>query len=113
MEIFETDINGDGVDDLVAYEVLDDGGLVVAADVDGDGQFDLVAYDQDGDGVPDEIWADADFADTVPAEQAPEPAGIADYDAAYSSPNPAMDAAFLSDMAAMQHETNMTVINNI
>ncbi|MEV0728393.1 MULTISPECIES: hypothetical protein [Polymorphospora] len=117
-EVFMEDVNGDGVEDIVAYEQLPDGGIIAGADTDGDGLIDVMTYDQDGDGVAEQVWEEGvgtyDVAPTEPTTEA-----APDYTADYSSDSAPVesggyyDAAAVSDMLATQHEASMSIINNI
>ncbi|WP_433616165.1 hypothetical protein ACQP2P_13880 [Dactylosporangium sp. CA-139114] len=54
-EIYEYDVDGDGVNDVVEVTQYSDGSTLVVADVDGDGSSDIAIYDEDGDGVADGV----------------------------------------------------------
>lgn len=60
-EIFETDVNGDGVDDTVNVTVDADGGLLTTADTNADGLVDMATYDADADGVFETAAVDTNF----------------------------------------------------
>jgi hypothetical protein len=123
-EVFEMDVNGDGIDDQVVAQEYADGSIVSMADTDGDGEYDIAAYDADGDGVPEEVYdandytasdtsyaGDSEASYAADSEPAPASDGENPYaDAAASDPN---YAANVSDLMAAQHESAMAVINNL
>jgi hypothetical protein len=61
-EIYEYDVNDDGLADVVEVTQYSDGSTLVVADVDGDGYGDIAAYDEDGDGVADGVVTPDDLA---------------------------------------------------
>ncbi|MFF5225250.1 hypothetical protein [Dactylosporangium sp. NPDC000521] len=69
-EIYEYDVDGDGVNDVVEVTQYSDGSTLVVADVDGDGYGDIAVYDEDGDGVADGVVT----PDDVPVGYADETA---------------------------------------
>ncbi|UWZ38430.1 hypothetical protein Drose_09405 [Dactylosporangium roseum] len=124
---FTADVDGDGVEDPAEIYTLDDGSNVIVADTDGDGEADYAALDSDGDGRY-ELAYDANTGETIDLTS-DELAGYgADYDGSGGNldgdvvtADPTTtgdsgsyyDAAAVSDMLAMQHETSMAVIDNI
>src|SRR3712207_1308461 len=83
-DVFEMDVNGDGVDDVVVAQEYADGSVLSVADTDGDGVADIVAYDAEGDGVPDEIYDANDSTHGAGAGNAGAAGGSADYASDYS-----------------------------
>ncbi|HEX5598699.1 MAG TPA: hypothetical protein VFX61_22170 [Micromonosporaceae bacterium] len=78
-EIFEVDVNNDGVEDVVQVQELADGGTMILVDTNADGMVDVAAYDADGDGVIDAIAIDTDFDGTADETYV---AGAGDYTSA-------------------------------
>ncbi len=127
---FSTDLDGDGVEDQAVIYTTDDGANVIVGDVNGDGEADFAALDQNGDGVYEVSYnaLTGEYTDLTA-----EPSDTADYDgsggnldgdvarydtqaadtASAGSTGGYYDAAAVSDMMAMQHETSMAIINNI
>jgi len=121
---FSTDLDGNGTDDPAAIYTLDDGSNVLVGDLDHDGQMDVAALDPDGDGVYDQAYDPKTGAVTDLTDDTAEPDYGAEYDGSGGNLDADVadagaggggyyDAAAVSDMMAMQHETAMTVINNI
>ncbi|GAB3873413.1 hypothetical protein ACFPIJ_01100 [Dactylosporangium cerinum] len=138
---FTTDLDGDGVEDQAVIYTTDDGANVIVGDLDGNGEADFAALDEDGDGVYEQSYnaLTGEYTDLTaePADTADYDGSggnldgdISQYDtaadtetadtetadtetAASSGTGGYYDAAAVSDMMAMQHETNMAVINNI
>ncbi|GAA2583487.1 hypothetical protein GCM10010399_11630 [Dactylosporangium fulvum] len=131
---FTADVDGDGVEDPAEIYTLDDGSNVIVADTDGDGEADYAALDSDGDGRY-ELAYDANTGETIDLTSDDLVDYGADYDgsggnldgdvvnaeagdtttdtATTGDSGSYYDAAAVSDMLAMQHETSMAVINNI
>ncbi|GGM12303.1 hypothetical protein ACFFX1_32845 [Dactylosporangium sucinum] len=119
---FSADLDGDGVEDQAEIYTLEDGSNVLVGDLDGDGVADVAALDADGDGVYEQLYDDRTGVTTDLTE---EPDYTAEYDgsggnldgdvAATESADTGgyYDAAAVSDLLAMQHETSMAVIDNI
>ncbi|BCJ66016.1 hypothetical protein [Polymorphospora rubra] len=61
VEFIETDVDGDGYDDLVRVEVDEHGGILAQADTNGDGIIDMATYDVNGDGVAEYAEVDTDY----------------------------------------------------
>ncbi|MEU7875316.1 hypothetical protein [Dactylosporangium sp. NPDC049140] len=118
---FSTDLDGNGTDDPAAIYTLDDGSNVLVGDLDHDGQMDIAALDSDGDGVYEQAYDPATGVTTdLTDDAAPDydgSGGNLDGDVSgagdASSGGGYWDAGAVSDMMEMQHETAMTVINNI
>ncbi|GAA3281909.1 hypothetical protein Dvina_09935 [Dactylosporangium vinaceum] len=131
---FSTDLDGNGTEDPAAIYTLDDGSNVLVGDLDHDGQMDIAALDSDGDGVYEQAYDPAtgtvtDLTDGAGIDSSGTDGGAdPDYSAEYdgeggnldgdvaSGAEPSggyYDAAAVSDMMAMQHETSMAIINNI
>ena len=89
-EIYEYDVDGDGVNDVVEVTQYSDGSTLVVADVDGDGYADIAVYDEDGDGVADGVVT----PDDVPVGYA-EDSGYPD-DTTDTTSQPASDGSSAS-----------------
>ncbi|MEV4511898.1 hypothetical protein AB0K00_23380 [Dactylosporangium sp. NPDC049525] len=130
---FTTDLDGDGVEDQAVIYTTDDGANVIVGDLNGDGEADFAALDEDGNGVYEQSYnALTDEYTDLTADPAytAEPTDTAEYDGSGgnldgdvsaadtaadtgASTGGYYDAAAVSDMMAMQHETSMAIINNI
>lgn len=139
---FSADLDGDGVEDQAVIATLEDGGNVIVGDLDGNGEADFAAVDEDGNGVYEQSY-NALTGEYTDLTAEPADTGTADYDGSggnldgdiaqydttqYDTETAAdtsadagtdtgtggyYDAAAVSDMMAMQHETSMAIINNI
>ncbi|MEV8512463.1 hypothetical protein [Dactylosporangium sp. NPDC051484] len=123
---FSTDLDGDGVQDQAAIYTLDDGSNVLVGDIDHDGHADIVALDSNGDGVYEQMYDinTGVTTDLTDPDYGSDDYGTADYDgsggnldgdisSAGAGGGGYTDAGAISDMLAMQHETSMSIINNI
>ncbi|MER7005122.1 hypothetical protein ABT297_19020 [Dactylosporangium sp. NPDC000555] len=128
---FSTDLDGDGVEDQAVIYTLDDGSNVLVGDIDHDGHADIVALDSNGDGVYEQMYDinTGVTTDLTDPGYGSDGYGSADYDgsggnldgdissaeatAGNGTDGGHLDAGTVSDMLAMQHETSMSIINNI
>jgi hypothetical protein len=131
---FSTDLDGNGTEDSAAIYTLEDGSNVLVGDLDHDGEPDIAALDSDGNGVYEQAYdintgettdLTADYAtaeyegeggnldgDVAAAGTGGSESG-AEGGTATGSEGGYWDAGAVSDMMAMQHETSMSIINNI